>query len=340
MTVPEAGIAAIASAVPAREVTNDELEREHPDWRMAVVARRTGVLSRRWCEPHETSLDLAITATSALFARVDRTAAEVDTILFCTQTPDFVMPPNACLLQARLGIPSSAAALDFSLACSGFLYGLYLARGLIGSGSARTVLLVTAETYSKLFSRDDRGPATLFGDGAAATLITDDAVGIGRVLLGTDGSAHAMFYVPAGGSRHPSTPETCAPVTDRFGNRRSAEQLVMLGAAVLAFVDREVVPFVRRAMSELGVGWADLDLVVFHQASLATLDLLAARLDIPRDKMFTNLERVGNTVSASIPMALRDAADQGRLQAGAKVLVVGFGVGMSWGACVLTWNAA
>jgi 3-oxoacyl-[acyl-carrier-protein] synthase-3 len=339
VTQPEAGIAAITYAVPAREVTNEDLAREHPDWRMAVVARRTGVLSRRWCEPHETALDLAVTASAALFERVARKPEDVDAILFCTQTPDFVMPPNACLLQARLGIPSSAAALDFSLACSGFLYGLYLARGLICSGSARTILLVTAETYSKLFSPDDRGPATLFGDGAAATLITDDRRGIGPVVLGTDGSAHAMFYVPAGGTRHPSTPETCAPVTDRFGNRRSAEQLVMHGAAVLAFVDREVVPFVRRAMAQLSVRWADLDLAVFHQASRATLELLATRLDVPADKMFSNLERVGNTVSASIPMALRDAADQGRLQSGAKVLVVGFGVGMSWGACVLTWNA-
>ena len=339
MTMTEAGIAAIGSALPAREVTNEELERLHPDWRMPVVAKRSGVVSRRWCAPDETSLDLGIAASNDLFRRVSITPRDIDAVLFCTQTPDYVMPPNACLLQSRLGIPSTAAALDFSLACSGFLYGLYLARGLVRSGSARNVLLVTAETYSKLFSHDDRGPATLFGDGAAATLITATGTeGIGPVVLGTDGSTYDMFYVPAGGARVPSTAETCVPVPDRFGSQRSAEHLVMHGAAVLAFVEREIMPFVGRAMSEFRVTWADLDLVVFHQASGATLDLLAARLNIPREKMFSNIERVGNTVSASIPMALRDAADQGRLTPGARVLLVGFGVGMSWGACLVTWN--
>ena len=337
MTMRKASIAAIEYALPAHEITNDELDRLHPEWRMRDVVRRTGVESRRWCTLEETALDLGVTAAGQLLARLAMPTRAIDSVLFCTQTPDFVMPPNACLLQERLGLSTSVATLDFTHACSGFVYGLYLGKSLIESGAAENVLLVTAETYSKWISPEDRGPATLFGDGAAATLLSAGAGDISRVFLGTDGAAAGIFCVPAGGARAPRSAATASIVADRHGNARSADHLLMEGAAVLAFVQRAIPPFVEQMLLALGETWESIDLVVFHQASKVTLDALVARLRVPREKVFTNLARVGNTVSASIPIALRDAEQQGRIAPGARVLLVAFGVGMSWAGCLVTW---
>src|SRR5713226_1080148 len=247
-----ASIEAIEVELPSRVVTNAELDVAHPTWRMSEVVRRTGVVSRRWCAPHETALDLALVACKRLLERTRTAPESIDAILFCTQSPDYVMPPNACILQARLGVARTAAALDFSLACSGFVYGLYLAKALVDSGAAKRILLVTAETYSKLFSHDDRGPATLFGDGAAATLIAQDGARIGRVLVGTDGASPEIFCVPAGGARTPRTSASVIAGSGQFGNARSAEHILMDGAGVLAFVQRDLVGFIRGALSELG----------------------------------------------------------------------------------------
>ena len=331
-----AHIRAIETALPEQVVTNEALALNHPDWRMADVARRTGVTSRRWCRADETALDLAATAVERLLQRVGAAVAEVDTILFCTQTPDFVMPANACLLQDRLRFPTTVAALDFTHACSGFLYGLYLAKAIVESGNGRQVLLVTAETYSKRFSHDDRGPATLFGDGAAATLVCAGAAGLGRVSLATDGSAYRAFYVPGGGARPSSAVDV--PPPDRHGTQRGACHLFMDGAAVLSFVTRELPPHVLDTMAQAGLTWSDLDLVVFHQASKVSMDALVRALGIPPALVFSNISHVGNTVSASIPIALRDAELAGRLLPGSRVLLVGFGVGMSWGSTIITWH--
>ncbi len=332
-----ASIRSIAVAFPQRIVTNEEIALLHPEWRMNEVVARSGVFERRWCGEHETALDLAETACRRLFGDTGTDAGDIDALLFCTQTPDYVMPPNACLLQARLGLANTVAALDFTHACSGFVYGLYLAKSLVESGAAAKVLLVTAETYSKWLNMNDRGPATLFGDGAAATLITRGPSTIGTVTLGTDGAAANIFCVPAGGARRMRSPETAAERSDPHGNRRSDENLLMEGAAVLAFVGREIPVFVQRFMADHNETWDTIDLVVFHQGSRIAIDSLRARLAIPAEKVYSNLAHVGNTVSASIPIALRGALDEGRVSAGSRVLLVGFGVGMSWGACVITW---
>ncbi len=335
---PTARLQSIAVAVPDRVVTNAELAAAHPEWRMSEVALRSGVESRRWCEPGETALDLGVTASQRLLAQAGLDPSDIDAVLFCTQTPDFVMPANACLLQARLGLPTSTPTIDFTHACSGFVYGLYLAKALVESASARRVLFVTAESYSKWFNANDRGPATLFGDGAAAALVSEGPEGISPVALGTDGKGAGIFCVPAGGARRPRSAESAVERADPYGNRRTPENLLMDGAAVLAFVGRVIPEFVRRFMAESGETWDTIDLVVFHQGSRLALESLAERLQIPREKVFTNLESVGNTVSASIPIALWDAHAAGRLRPGMRVLLVGFGVGMSWGACTIRWD--
>jgi 3-oxoacyl-[acyl-carrier-protein] synthase-3 len=330
-------VAGIDYALPARRVTNAMLAELHPAWQMEQVALRTGVQERAWCNENETALDLAEVACRRVLTRMNWTASEIDAVLFCTQSPDYVMPPNACLLQARLGLPKSTAALDFPLACSGFVYGLYLAKALIESSAARRVLLVTAETYSKWMHPDDRGPMTLFGDGAAATLIAGGRSGIGALAMGTDGGGASTFMIPAGGARQPASAQTKQPLTDPSGNVRTAENLYMNGGAVLDFVKTEIPGFVQVLLGKAGLTMAMIDLVILHQASQVTLDHLYRALHIPQGKRFSNIAQVGNTVSASIPMAVRDAELQGILKPGAQLLLVGFGVGLSWGGCFLTW---
>jgi 3-oxoacyl-[acyl-carrier-protein] synthase-3 len=336
--VTGAYIATIEYALPARSVTNQELERLHPQWQMDQVALRTGVQSRHLCEPGETALDLAEAACRKLSERPGVNLAQVDSILFCTQSPDHIMPPNACLLQERLGLPHTVAALDFTLACSGFIYGLYIAKALVVSGMAKNILLVTSETYSKWIHSEDRAPLTLFGDGAAATLVSGGASAIGEFALATDGGSAACFIVPAGGARQPRSPETARLQRDRSGNVRTLENLYMDGVSVLDFVKKEIPSLVRRLLQQEQLVLDDIDLVVFHQASQLTLDFLFAALHVPAKKQFNNIAHIGNTVSASIPIALRDAELQGRLKPGMRVLLVGFGVGLSWGACIVNWQ--
>lgn len=335
--VVSARILGIDYVLPGRVVTNAEIARRHPGWHMPLVERQTGVLERHLAAPGETALDLSLSAARSVIARTGVDPAMIDVLLFCTETPDHPMPPNACLLQDRLGLSKRVAALDFTLACSGYVYGLYLARGLIASGAARTVLFVTADTYSTLISPEDRGTYTLFGDGAAATLLAAGERGLGEFLLGTDGGAASCFIVPAGGTRSPRTALTGAPATDRVGNLKSLEQIHMDGPAVLAFVVREVPANVRELLANAGRTLADIDLVIFHQASQVAMDNLQRELAIPDAKLFSNIALVGNTVSASLPIALRDAELAGRLKPGYRVLLVSFGVGLSWGSCLLEW---
>jgi 3-oxoacyl-[acyl-carrier-protein] synthase-3 len=330
-------IAGVDYALPARRVTNAELTELHPEWQMSQVLHQTGVEYRYWCDAGETALDLAELACRRLLARLDIDPVHLAAVLFCTQSPDHIMPPNACLLQHRLRLPTSVAALDFSLACSGFVYGLYLARSLVQSGSARHVLLVTADTYSKWMHRDDRGPVTLFGDGAAATLISAGKEAIGECILGSDGGRGSCLMVPAGGARLPRSAETARLIEQEHGNVRSAEHFFMNGAAVLDFVKKEIPALVGTILERRALTLGDIDLVLFHQASKVTLDHLHNALHVPRSKQFCNLDRVGNLVSASIPVALRDAEVKGVLKPGMRILLVGFGVGLSWGGCVVEW---
>lgn len=334
----EPSIAAVEYALPERVVTNDELAALHPEWKLQHVARRTGVFSRRWCGPDETALDLAEQACAALERRSPGLIGASDAILFCTQTPDHWMPPNACLLQARLGLPRSTAALDFSLACSGYVYGLYLGYALLSSRSARQVLLVAAETYSKWMHPDDRGPMTLFGDGASVSVLAAGGSAPTRFSLGTDGRGATAFCVPAGGARTPRSASTSVPSLDRSGNVRTAEHLMMDGAAVLDFVKAEVPLAVAEYLRSMESSIADVDLVILHQASQVALDYLHQALQVPESKRFTNLGAIGNTVSASLPIALRDAELAGALRPGMRVLLVGFGVGLSWGITLITWH--
>jgi len=303
-------IADITYSLPARVVTNDDLAVEQPTWDMARVASRTGVLRRHIAED-ETAFDLACRAASELMSR-NPSAKDVDAILFCTQTPDQVMPPNSALLHEYLGLKDQVFALDFTLACSGFVYGLAQAVGLLAAGIASSILLVTADTYSRLIDPNDRGPRVLFGDGAAVTWLTSGERGLVDIALATSGRDHRAFMVPKGSAT-----------------------LQMNGLQVLGFVRSHVPGQVRDLLTRNQLTIDDIDLFIFHQASRMALEALTLDLGIEEGRMYSNLERVGNTVSASIPMALRDAIDDGRAGRGSRVVLCGFGVGMSWATAIV-----
>jgi 3-oxoacyl-[acyl-carrier-protein] synthase III len=329
----DAYLEAVDYYLPDGLVTNADLAREFPDWEMGRVFEKTGIAARRVAGPDETAADLAERAARRLFDRTGVRPGQVDFLLLCTQTPDYFLPTSACVLQHRLGLPTAAGALDFNLGCSGYVYGLALARGLIVSGQASRVLLLTADTYTKLIAPADRAVRTLFGDGAAATLVAaappGAGPGIGPTVFGTDGGGANFLMVRDGGFRHPAGAAGGRPV-----------RLEMNGAEIFTFALRVVPDAVARVLARAGLAADRVDLYVFHQANRYMLEHLRAKMGIPPDRYFVGVEAVGNTVSASIPIALRQAEEAGRLGAGATVVLVGFGVGLSWGVTVVRWRPA
>jgi 3-oxoacyl-[acyl-carrier-protein] synthase-3 len=332
-----ADIMGTAYVLPDQALTNEMLAAENPAWDMSRVMTRTGVATRYVSRADETAFDLGCRACDLLFAEHPESRERIDAILFCTQSEDYLMPPNSSLLHGYLGLPEDVFAIDFNLACSGFVYGLAIAQSLLASNIATNVLLVTADTYSKYINPGDRAARTLFGDGAAATWLaaSDSDRGLIDIQCSTSGKQHGMFIVPAGGSRMPRTSGTAVVRADESGNLRSLENIYMDGAGILSFVNARVPRQVASILARSQMTMEDVDLVIFHQASQIALDSLNLRLRVPTEKLFSNLRDVGNTVSASIPIALRDAIDLGRVRPGDRILLCGFGVGMSWATAIL-----
>jgi 3-oxoacyl-[acyl-carrier-protein] synthase-3 len=341
MSVRKAALKAIRTYLPSRKLTNEDLAREFGDWDVAKIYDKTGISVRSIAAPEQCASDLGVAAAELLFADGGIAREQIDFLLFCTQSPDHFLPASACIMQTRLGLPTSCGAIDFNQGCSGFVYGLALAKGLIESGTTENVLLITAETYSKYIHPRDRSVRTLFGDGAAAAWIgavESDEERIGPFVLGTDGRGAHQLIVPAGATRMPATAETAVEQQDASGNTRSARNLYMNGPEIFTFTLREVPSLVERLLSRAGLLLEDVDFYVFHQANRFMLEQLRRKLRIPPEKFCINLENYGNTVSATIPMALDLAMERGQIATGAAVMVVGFGVGYSWAAALLKFN--
>ena len=336
-----ASILGIEYFLPERVETLQDLKAEYPDWEMTSLASKTGIVSRHIAGRGQTASDLGYEAARRLLEKSPAAVEQVDFLLFCTQSPDHFLPTAACVLQDRLGLSKRTAALDFNLGCSGYVYGLCLAKSLVESGAARQVLLVTADTYTKFIHPADRTVRALFGDAAAATLIGAEPDGPGRIgefVLGTDGKGAPSLIVPSGGMRLPRSAATAVETKDRGGCVRSKDNLYMDGPAIFTFAI-SVVPDVLAAVLQKS-GWTSrqVDWFAYHQANKFMLESLAQESDLPVEKMVMAFEDIGNTVSASIPIAVKRHAQTGRLLPGQKVAMVGFGVGYSWGACTLTWG--
>jgi len=335
--VKYAAVGPISIHLPELVETNAQLQAAFPKWDMDLIYSKTGVGSRHIAAPGECASDLGVAAAEKLFGHhaVDRSS--IDFLLFCTQTPDYPLPTTACLIQDRLGLRTSVGALDFNLGCSGFVYGLSLADGLIRSGSAQRVLLITAETYSKYISPEDRSLRTIFGDGAAATLIdAADTPSVGPFVFGTDGSAADSLMVTAGGAR-PAEQALQPRRRPRWGS-----PLYMDGPGLVDFTLDVIPPMVDQLLERANLTRDQIDLFLSHQATLLMLDRLRDRMKIETDRFPIMLEEYGNTVSSTIPIIMHDLRASGRLRPGTRSMLIGFGVGYSWSGCIWTetWSAA
>jgi 3-oxoacyl-[acyl-carrier-protein] synthase-3 len=332
-----AAIRAIEYHLPEATLSTDDLAREFPEWPAHKIEQKTGIRSRHIAAPGECSSDLAVTAANRLFESGACRRDEIDYVLLCTQSPDYFLPTTACLIQDRLGLPTTAGALDYNLGCSGFVAGLGLAQGLIETGQARRVLLLTAETYSKFMDPQDKSVRTIFGDAAAATLV-EGVEGAGEPLLGpfvygTDGRGANNLIVRGGGMRQREAVSGAAEPADG----PPAGRLYMNGAEIFNFTLEAVPASVRATLERAGKTLDDIDLFVFHQANRHMMEHLRKRLSIPPERFAVALEECGNTVSSTIPIALKQELVAGRLGPGKLLLLVGFGVGYSWAATLARW---
>ena len=328
----EAYIKAISYYLPENIVTNEDLVKEFPEWTVEKVAGKVGVSQRHVVSKNETASDMATKASEKLFVEQNIDRSTIDFVLFCTQSPDYFLPTSACLIQNRLGLSTSCGALDFNLGCSGFVYGLSLAKGLIAGGIAKNILLLTAETYSKYIHPKDKGNRTIFGDASAATLIsTDGFASIENFCLGTDGRGAENLIVRNGGMRQPDTLGDLA--FDESGNLTSSDYLYMNGGEIFNFTAEAVPVLVDQVLEKNYLTKEDIQLFVFHQANKYMMNYLRKLIEIESDKFYFFLENVGNTVSSTIPIALCEAQKEGKLKG--NILIAGFGVGYSWGATIL-----
>lgn len=320
-------ISAISYHLPETVEGVETLQRDNPDWDMPKILDKTGILNRYISAPGETAVDLAFEAGKKLLESTPL-HEDIDLLILVTQSPDYVLPTSACILQDSLGLSKKCMAFDVNMGCSGFVYALSIAGSLIESGVAQKGLILCADTYTKYIGKNDRTCRPLFSDGAAAILLESSATNdMGPFELGTDGSGFDRLIVKHSGARDAGeVANTC------HGS------LEMYGSDVFLFTMRVVPLSISKLLERTGLTLDNIDLIVFHQASKLVIENIIRTLSLDKNKVFTNFENIGNTVSASIPIALKDAATQGRLKVGDTVMLVGFGVGLSWGATLIRWS--
>jgi len=313
----------IAYYLPENTETNSDLLKDNPDWDILKIETKTGIKKRRVVAPDECASDLAVKATEKLLANSGFSRSKIDMLIFCTQSPDYFLPTTACLIQDRLKLRKTTGSFDINLGCSAYIYGLAVASSMIKSGLCENALLLCADTYTKFIKNDDRTCRPLFGDAAAATLLVSskESPGLGKFVFGTDGSGSDKLIVTNGAMRN-----------------RGEPQLKMDGASLFMFTLSEVPDCIKGLLDKSGKKMEEIDLFVFHQANKFIIQNIAGKLSIPERKVFMGFEDIGNTVSASVPIALKQANEAGMLHMGSQVLLAGFGVGYSWGACLLDWS--
>jgi 3-oxoacyl-[acyl-carrier-protein] synthase-3 len=323
-----AGIVATGSYAPSKVLTNFDLEKmvdTSDEW----IRTRTGIVERRIADPDTATSDLAVEAARAALDRAGMDPLDLDLIMVASVTPDTIFPCAATIVQHRLGA-RRAGAFDVLVGCTGFVYGLVLASGMIASGGYHRVMVIGAETLSKITDWDDRSTCVLFGDAAGAAILAPVPEGRGVLgySLGNEGDKAEALKIAAGGSRMPTTAQT---VADRL------HYLSMNGAEVFKFAVRALADSSEEVVKDLGLSMADIDWVIPHQANLRIIDAAAKRFHIPYERFIRNLERYGNTSAASIPVALDEAVRDGRISEGDLVLLASFGAGLSWGTLVMRW---
>jgi 3-oxoacyl-[acyl-carrier-protein] synthase III len=321
-TGPRIGITGLGTHVPDRVLTNDELA-DMVDTSDEWIRERTGIRERRIAAPDEALTDIALPAARAALADAGVAASEIDLLICATVTPDMMFPTSSALLADALGMPK-AAAYDLLAGCTGFVYALAQAYGMLASGLSRCALVVGGDVLSKILDWEDRSTLVLFGDGAGAVVM--EAVGEGGFLgfeLGADGGGGEHLWLPGSGSRKFENPDS---------------YVKMNGREVFKFATRILVYSAEQILSECGRTVDDVDVYIPHQANKRIIDYAVDKLGIPHEKTVVNVDRFGNTSSGSIPLALTDARAEGRLRDGALVLMTGMGAGLTWGSALIEWT--
>ncbi len=330
----KAFIKALAYNLPEKILDNEQIVAEFPEWTVEKINNKIGIKQRHITVEGETASDLAVGAAEKLFSINNINRAEIDYLIFITQSPDYHLPTTACLIQKRLGLSKSITSIDVNLGCSGFVTGLSLAKAVVISGQAKNVLLLTAETYSKYMHKRDKSNRTIFGDGSAATLVSTEGMAeIGEFVIGTDGNGAENLIVKSGGARNPKPLNDLK--FDDYGNPHSSDSLYMDGPAILNYSLESIPQLVKDVLVKNSVTLDDIDLHVYHQANIFLANLERRKLKIAKEKYYCNIENVGNTVSSTIPISLCLALEDGILKPGMKVLSVAQGLGYTWGGMVL-----
>jgi 3-oxoacyl-[acyl-carrier-protein] synthase III len=322
-------IVGVGHYAPAQIVSNSDFERwldTSDEW----IVTRTGMKRRHWASEDEATSDLAYHAAVAALDYAKLEAHDIDCYVVCTVTPDFYFPATACIVASRLGMEEKPA-FDISIACSGFIYGLTVASSLVRSGVYRRIMLIGAETLSKILDKQDRSTAILFGDGAGAVILESSAEDSFLASeLGADGSRPELLYVEAGGSRHP---------IDHAALDSKLNLVHMLGREVFKLAVHKMIEVTDKALAKANLVKADVTYLIPHQANKRIIDAAAHYLEMPEDKVVVNIAEYGNTSAASIPIALSEAVRAGAISPGDIVVFVGFGGGLSWGAVAWRWAA-
>lgn len=324
-----AGILGIGCYIPEKILTNYDLEKM-VDTTNEWIIDRTGIKTRHIAAPEQATSDLAIIAAQRALVSANIKAEELDLIIVATASPDMAFPSTACLVQDKIKA-TKAAAFDLSAGCSGFVYSLTVASQMIATGLYKNILIIGAEALSKIMNWEDRNTCILFGDGAGAAIIgrVEDGYGTLGFNLGADGAGGHTLCQPAGGSRIPASKETV---------EKNMHYIHMSGNEVFKFAIKVMGEAANAALKSANLTANDVDLFVPHQANIRIINSAAKRLGLPMDKVIINLEKYGNTSAASIPIALCEALEQGRIKKGDNVALVGFGAGLTWAACILRWS--
>lgn len=315
-------------AVPERVLTNHDITKfveTTDEW----IVSRTGIRERRIADDKDSTASLATKAAYRALDHTDLHPRDLDMVIVATATPEHLFPATACLVQDNLGA-TNAGAFDLSAACSGFIYGVSMASDSIRSGAIRNALVIGSETLSRFINWEDRGTCILFGDGAGAFVLQASELpgGVLSSVLRSDGSGGSLLSIPAGGSRRPATLDTVD---------RDLHFIQMNGREVFRFATRVMADATREVIAKAGMNVEDLDIIIPHQANKRIIEAAARGLDLPLDRFMINLDRYGNTSSASIPIAVCEALDCGRISSGDRLVMVGFGAGLTWGALALEW---
>lgn len=323
-----AGIVGVGVGIPESVLTNHDLE-QRIDTSDEWIVTRTGIRERRIAPAHVATSDLAAQAAEQALRNAGKSAQDVDLIVVATATPDMPWPSTACLVQAKIGA-SQAAAFDLNAVCSGFVYALWIAAQAIETGAYRCVLVIGADILSRQVNWEDRSTCVLFGDGAGAVVLApvQEPYGVLSGVLGADGTGAPLLNVPAGGTREPLSPDLIA---------RKRQTIQMRGREVFKFAVTIMGEVAVQALEKAGIPPEEVSLFIPHQANIRIIQAAAERLNLPMERVFVNVDRYGNTSAASIPIAIYEAWAQGRLKKGDLAVVVGFGAGLTWGACVIRW---